>query len=74
VTTCEVESFQYGLDYTDSIDRLKFDMEVNSEATPFDAGPAEKTYKCAKLGFDWIQGDETRLRMLSGARICMDST
>ena len=69
--TCAVESLKDGLDYTGSINRLRFDME----AAPIYAGVVARAGELLqRAGLDWVQVDEV---VYAGGSACLpglDST
>jgi molecular chaperone DnaK (HSP70) len=63
--TCAVESLKDGLDYTGSMNRLRFDME----ATPIYAEVVSRTGELLqRAGMDWIQVDEV---VYAGGSACL---
>lgn len=63
--TCAVESLKDGLDYTGSINRLRFDME----ATPIYSGVVGRVGELLQqAGLDWIQVDEV---VYAGGSACL---
>ena len=63
--TCAVESLKDGLDYTGSINRLRFDME----AAPIYAGVVARAGELLqRAGLDWVQVDEV---VYAGGSSCL---
>jgi len=63
--TCAVESLKDGLDYTGSINRLRFDME----AAPIYAGVITRAGELLqRAGLDWVQVDEV---VYAGGSACL---
>ena len=63
--TCAVESLKDGLDYTGSINRLRFDME----AAPIYSGVVARTSELLqRAGLDWIHVDEV---VYAGGSACL---
>jgi molecular chaperone DnaK (HSP70) len=63
--TCAVESLKDGLDYTGSVNRLRFDME----AAPIYAGVITRAGELLqRAGLDWVQVDEV---VYAGGSACL---
>ena len=63
--TCTVESLKDGLDYTGSVNRLRFDME----AAPIYAGVIARAGELLqRAGLDWVQVDEV---VYAGGSTCL---
>jgi heat shock 70kDa protein 1/2/6/8 len=63
--TCAVESLKDGLDYTGSINRLRFDMEA---APIFATVVARASELLQRAGLDWVQVDEV---VYAGGSACL---